>query len=142
SAACSRSGRAGAHRAGSARCSWGVTGTWPDRRHLRPGWYSWGRVTLHSRVSRRKSRCEAGPPPRPGLARAMHPKLLCRTPIKFCRSTRVGDAPMACELGAGASGFVFAEGSPRRVAAEEARAMRQALAPLVDAVALFRDNTV
>ncbi|MBM7094083.1 phosphoribosylanthranilate isomerase, partial [Streptomyces sp. S12] len=33
-------------------------------------------------------------------------------------------------------------GSKRRVAPEEARAMRQALAPLVDAVALFADNPV
>ena len=38
-------------------------------------------------------------------------------------------------------GFVFAEGSPRRLQPEEARAMRNAMEPLVDAVALFKDNT-
>lgn len=68
------------------------------------------------------------------------PKSLFRTRIKFCGFTRPGDVRLACELGADAIGFVFAEASKRRVEAEEARAMRQALAPLVDAVALFMDN--
>lgn len=67
-------------------------------------------------------------------------RTLFRTRIKFCGFTRPGDVRLACELGADAIGFVFAENSPRQIAAEEARAMRQALAPLVDAVALFRDN--
>lgn len=67
-------------------------------------------------------------------------RTLFRTRIKFCGMTRAGDVRLASELGADAIGFVFAEGSPRRVHAEEARAMRNALAPLVDAVALFRDN--
>ncbi|MBW3551731.1 MAG: phosphoribosylanthranilate isomerase [Proteobacteria bacterium] len=67
-------------------------------------------------------------------------RTLFRTRIKFCGFTRPGDVRLACELGADAIGFVFAEKSPRRIAAEEARAMRQALAPLVDAVALFMDN--
>jgi phosphoribosylanthranilate isomerase len=40
-----------------------------------------------------------------------------------------------------AVGFVFAEGSPRRLQPEEARAMRNAMEPLVDAVALFKDNS-
>jgi len=70
------------------------------------------------------------------------PRTLFRTRIKFCGFTRPGDVRLACELGADAIGFVFAAGSSRRVAAEEARAMRQALAPLVDAVALFMDNPV
>ena len=69
-------------------------------------------------------------------------RLLFRTRIKFCGFTRPGDVRLACELGADAIGFVFAERSPRKVEAEEARAMRQALAPLVDAVALFMDNPV
>lgn len=68
-------------------------------------------------------------------------RTLFRTRIKFCGFTRPGDVRLACELGADAIGFVFVDGSPRRVAPEEARAMRQALAPLVDAVALFSDNT-
>ncbi len=67
-------------------------------------------------------------------------RTLFRTRIKFCGMTRAGDVRLASELGADAIGFVFAEGSPRRVHPEEARAMRIALAPLVDAVAVFRDN--
>lgn len=67
-------------------------------------------------------------------------RTLFRTRIKFCGMTRAGDVRLASELGADAVGFVFAEGSPRRVEPREARLMRNALAPLVDAVALFRDN--
>lgn len=63
-----------------------------------------------------------------------------RTRVKFCGMTRAGDVRLASELGADAIGFVFADGSPRRIQPEEARAMRNALAPLVDAVAVFRDN--
>ena len=69
-------------------------------------------------------------------------RILFRTRIKFCGLTRPGDVRLACELGADAIGFVFAAGSSRRIEPEEARAMRHALAPLVDAVALFRDNPV
>ena len=69
-------------------------------------------------------------------------RILFRTRIKFCGFTRPGDVRLACELGADAIGFVFARNSPRRIEPEEARAMRQALAPLVDAVALFMDNPV
>jgi phosphoribosylanthranilate isomerase len=68
-------------------------------------------------------------------------RTLFRTRIKFCGMTRAGDVRLASELGADAIGFIFAAGSPRRVHAGEARAMRNALAPLVDAVAVFRDNT-
>lgn len=67
-------------------------------------------------------------------------RTLFRTRIKFCGMTRAGDVRLASELGADAVGFVFADGSPRRVHPEEARTMRIALAPLVDAVAVFRDN--
>ena len=71
-----------------------------------------------------------------------HPgKTLFRTRIKFCGLTRAGDVRLASELGADAIGFVFAPGSSRRLRPEEARLMRNALAPLVDAVALFRDNS-
>lgn len=69
-------------------------------------------------------------------------RTLFRTRIKFCGLTRSGDVRLASELGADAIGFVFAEKSLRRVQPEEARAMRNALAPLVDAVALFMDNPV
>lgn len=67
-------------------------------------------------------------------------RTLFRTRIKFCGFTRPGDIRLACELGADAIGFVFAKDSRRQIEAEQARAMRQALAPLVDAVALFMDN--
>src|SRR5690606_18500937 len=117
---------------------------WPVRPRPLPAWFSSERVTLHSGVSRRKSRSEAPPPltPRDAATVPMNQKILFRTRIKFCGFTRAGDVRLACELGADAIGFVFAHGSKRRVAAEEARAMRQALAPMVDAVALFRDNTI
>jgi phosphoribosylanthranilate isomerase len=64
-----------------------------------------------------------------------------RTRIKFCGLTRAGDVRLASELGVDAVGFVFARQSKRRVEPEEARAMRTALAPFVDSVALFMDNT-
>ena len=69
------------------------------------------------------------------------PRILFRTRIKFCGLTRAGDVRLAGELGVDAVGFVFAQGSPRRIHATEARLLRQALAPLVDAVAVFRDNS-
>jgi phosphoribosylanthranilate isomerase len=64
-----------------------------------------------------------------------------RTRIKFCGVTRAGDVRLASELGVDAVGFVFAHHSKRRVEPEEARAMRTALAPFVDSVALFKDNS-
>jgi len=69
-------------------------------------------------------------------------RTLYRTRVKFCGMTRPGDVRLAGELGVDAVGFVFAPGSPRRVAPEEARTMRHALGPLVDAVAVFMDNAV
>lgn len=63
-----------------------------------------------------------------------------RTRIKFCGMTRAGDVRLASELGVDAIGLVFAEGSPRKLQVEESRALRQAVAPLVNVVALFRDN--
>lgn len=67
-------------------------------------------------------------------------KTLFRTRIKFCGLTRPGDVRLASELGADAIGFVFAADSPRRVDPAQARAMRNALAPLVSVVALFADT--
>ncbi|MCC8363513.1 phosphoribosylanthranilate isomerase [Lysobacter sp. A6] len=69
-------------------------------------------------------------------------KTLFRTRIKFCGMTRAGDVRLASELGVDAVGFVFADGSPRRLQPEEARVLRNAMEPLVDAVALFKDNQV
>ncbi|KAF1687678.1 phosphoribosylanthranilate isomerase [Pseudoxanthomonas broegbernensis] len=68
-------------------------------------------------------------------------RTLYRTRIKFCGMTRPGDVRLAGELGVDAVGFVFAEGSPRQVTAMQARQLRLALAPMVGAVALFRDNS-
>src|SRR5690606_30284610 len=65
-----------------------------------------------------------------------------RTRIKFCGMTRAGDVRLAGELGVDAVGFVFAARSRRRVDAGQAAAMREALAPMVDAVALFMDSPV
>ena len=67
---------------------------------------------------------------------------LFRTRIKFCGMTRPGDVRLAGELGVDAVGFVFAADSRRRVEAAQAAAMREALAPMVDAAALFMDNDV
>jgi phosphoribosylanthranilate isomerase len=65
---------------------------------------------------------------------------LFRTRIKFCGLTRAGDVRLAGELGVDAVGFVFASRSPRRVEPQHAAAMREALAPMVDSIALFMDN--
>ena len=67
-------------------------------------------------------------------------RVLFRTRIKFCGMTRPGDVRLAGELGVDAVGFVFAKDSPRRLEPEEARTLRVALAPMVSAVAVFRDN--
>ncbi len=69
-------------------------------------------------------------------------RALFRTRIKFCGLTRAGDVRLAGELGVDAVGLIFASQSPRRIAPEASRGLRDALGPLVDAVALFMDNTV
>ena len=67
---------------------------------------------------------------------------LFRTRIKFCGLTRAGDVRLAGELGVDAIGLIFAHASKRRIAPQAARALRDAMAPLVDVVALFMDNDV
>ena len=62
------------------------------------------------------------------------------TRIKCCGMTRVEDALLAARLGADAIGLVFTARSKRRVSLEQAQAIRHALPPFVDAVALFMDN--
>lgn len=69
-------------------------------------------------------------------------RTLFRTRIKFCGVTRAGDVRLAGELGVDAVGLVFAQHSKRLVTPEQARGLREALGPLVDAVALFMDNSV
>lgn len=62
------------------------------------------------------------------------------TRIKCCGMTRTEDALLAARLGADAIGLVFTARSKRRVALEQAQAIRRALPPFVDAVALFMDD--
>ena len=80
--------------------------------------------------------------PTTGMIPIQERRTLFRTRVKFCGMTRSGDVRLASELGVDAVGFVFADGSPRRVHPQQARMMRQALGPLVDAVALFMDNPI
>lgn len=66
---------------------------------------------------------------------------LGRTRIKFCGMTRAGDVRLAAELGVDAVGLIFAAGSKRLLNIAEARVVRAAVPPLVDVVALFRNNS-
>jgi phosphoribosylanthranilate isomerase len=61
-----------------------------------------------------------------------------RTRVKICGITRIEDALVAATAGADAIGLVFAD-SPRRVSAEQARAVCTALPPFVTTVGLFVD---
>lgn len=62
------------------------------------------------------------------------------TRIKICGVTNVEDALAACELGADAIGFVFAEG-PRQVSLEEAAEIADQLPPLVKTVGVFTSES-
>ncbi|MHB1399489.1 MAG: phosphoribosylanthranilate isomerase [Trichloromonadaceae bacterium] len=57
--------------------------------------------------------------------------------VKICGITDVEDALQACACGADALGLVFYPRSPRCVTPEQARAIIQALPPLVTTVGLF-----
>ena len=115
---------------GSRNCSPAATAPSPARPRRRPGCVFLGPLyPAHWNL-----------PAEVTCSREHDESTLFRTRIKFCGMTRAGDVRLASELGVDAIGFVFAAGSPRRMRAEEARAMRNALAPLVDAVALFMDN--
>jgi phosphoribosylanthranilate isomerase len=64
-----------------------------------------------------------------------------RTRIKICGLTRAQDCLAAAAAGADAVGFVFWEGTPRRVAPDHARALRPVVPPFVTVVGLFVDPT-
>lgn len=61
--------------------------------------------------------------------------------VKICGITRIEDGLVASEAGADAIGLIFAE-SPRRVTAEQARAIVAALPPFIKVVGLFVDAPV
>lgn len=63
-----------------------------------------------------------------------------RTRIKFCGITRRQDALDAISLGVDAIGLVFTPRSPRHVDIAAARAILDALPPMVTRVALFMDD--
>lgn len=62
---------------------------------------------------------------------------MSRTRIKVCGFTRAEDLSAAVEAGVDAVGFVFYPRSQRAVSVEQAKALRAALPPFIDVVALF-----
>ncbi len=60
-----------------------------------------------------------------------------RTRVKICGITRAEDLRAAAEAGADAIGLNFYPASPRFLSVERARALREALPPYVNAVAVF-----
>ena len=63
-----------------------------------------------------------------------------RTRVKICGVTRREDALHAARCGADAVGVVFVPASPRAIGIDEAVALRAALPPFVQLVALFMDS--
>jgi phosphoribosylanthranilate isomerase len=60
-----------------------------------------------------------------------------RTRVKICGITRPGDARAAADAGADAIGLVFYPPSPRYLGIDQALAIRDALPPFIQSVALF-----
>jgi len=59
--------------------------------------------------------------------------------VKICGITSVADAEAAVEAGADALGFMFYEGSPRRISVETAQAIERQLPPFIIRVGVFAD---
>jgi phosphoribosylanthranilate isomerase len=64
---------------------------------------------------------------------------MSRTRVKICGITRPSDGEATAAAGADAVGLVFWPGTPRRVGADQARAIAAALPPFVTIVGLFVD---
>ena len=62
--------------------------------------------------------------------------------VKICGTTSAEDAALAVEAGADALGFVFWEGSPRRVTPEAARAIVAGLPEKVEKIGVFVDEDI
>ena len=62
--------------------------------------------------------------------------------VKICGTTSAEDAAPAVEAGADALGFVFWEGSPRRVTTEAARAIIAGLPEKVEKIGVFVDEDI
>jgi phosphoribosylanthranilate isomerase len=61
--------------------------------------------------------------------------------LKICGITRIEDAEAAVEAGADAIGFVFFEGSPRRVTSHQARSIASMLSASVERAGVFVDES-
>jgi len=61
--------------------------------------------------------------------------------VKVCGLTRPQDAALSCELGAWACGLIFAGHSPRKLALDQAKAVREKIAWPALAVGVFEGNT-
>jgi phosphoribosylanthranilate isomerase len=64
-------------------------------------------------------------------------EMLRRTRVKVCGITEKADVIHAVEAGVDALGFIFAEGSPRRVEPEKAKELLRSVPPFVDSVGVF-----
>ncbi|QYH35164.1 phosphoribosylanthranilate isomerase [Salinibacterium sp. M195] len=62
--------------------------------------------------------------------------------VKICGISTMDAAAAVADSGADAIGFVFAPGSPREVAPEQARLLQTALPPSIETVGVFRNQPI